>query len=76
VEHRDTAYSLFAGAGRGSLSAAAAGTAWGVYNAVAEYEQYVKRFRKAESVMFGAGKDRVADAFDTVCEFAGVSAAE
>jgi phage/plasmid-like protein (TIGR03299 family) len=74
VEHRKSAFALFAGDGRGAQSEAAAGTAWGAYNAVAEYEQYLKKFRKAESIAFGAGKDRIAGAFDTVCEFAGVNA--
>ena len=72
VEHRDTCQSLFLGAGRGSMSEAAAGTAWGAYNAVAEYEQHVKQYRKSESMMFGAGKDRVAEAFEAVCAFAGM----
>jgi len=72
VEHRNNAFGLFAGDGRGSLSEAAAGTAWGAYNAVAEYEQYLKKFRKAESIAFGAGKDRIANAFDVTCEFAGI----
>jgi phage/plasmid-like protein (TIGR03299 family) len=76
VEHRDTCWSLFDGAGRGSMSAAAAGTAWGAYNAVAEYEQYVKRSRKSESMMFGMGKDRVAHAFDAACACAGINADE
>lgn len=73
VEHRTNAFALFAGDGRGAQSEAATGTAWGVYNSVAEYEQYAKKFRKAESIAFGAGKDRIAHAFDVVNAFAGVN---
>jgi phage/plasmid-like protein (TIGR03299 family) len=73
VEHRNQTFGLFAGAGRGAMSQAANGTAWGVYNAAAEYEQYLKKARRAESMMFGAGKDRVADAFNEVCSFAGIN---
>jgi phage/plasmid-like protein (TIGR03299 family) len=71
-EHRRGAFALYAGEGRGSQSPAAAGTLWGTYNAVAEYEQYLKKFRKAESVAFGAGADRVAEAFDLCLVAAGV----
>ena len=70
VEHRTGCYNLYAGDGRGSMSEAAKGTAWGAYNAVVEYEQHLKRFRKAESVMFGAGADRVANAFESYMELA------
>jgi phage/plasmid-like protein (TIGR03299 family) len=73
IEHRDTCQRLFLGDGRGSQSRAAAGTVWGGYNAVAEYEQYRKKYRKAESLMFGAGKDRVAHAFTEAATFAGHS---
>ena len=63
-EHREGAFRLWAGEGQGSTSTAAAGTAWGAYNAVAEYEQYCKARRGAASMMFGAGRDRVAAAYD------------
>lgn len=72
IEHRKNCYNLYDGEGRGALSTAAAGTAWGMYNAVVEYEQYKKDRRDAESIMFGAGKFRAERAFDAVCEFAGV----
>lgn len=65
MEHRTGCYNLYQGDGRGSMSEAAKGTAWGAYNAVVEYEQHLKRFRKAEFVMFGAGANRVAEAFDS-----------
>lgn len=70
IEHRKNCYSLYDGEGRGALSTAAAGTAWGMYNAVVEYEQYKKDRRDAESIMFGAGKFRVERAFDAACELA------
>ncbi len=76
VEHRDKAFALFAGDGRGSQSEAAAGTAWGFYNSVAELEQYFKKFRRAESIAFGAGKDRIAHAFEVTCAFAGINEQE
>jgi len=76
VEHRNGAFALFAGDGRGSLSEAAAGTAWGFANSCVEFEQYVKKHRKAESIAFGAGKDRIAHSFDVACEFAGIGAEE
>lgn len=63
-EHRETAYRLFAGDGTGSASDAAKGTAWGLYNAVVEYEQYMKKYRRAESVLVGAGKERIMAAYD------------
>lgn len=72
IEHRKNCLSLYEGEGRGALSEAAAGTAWGLYNAVVEYEQYKKDRRDAESIMFGAGKFRVEKAFDAACGFAGV----
>lgn len=72
IEHRKNCYSLYDGEGRGALSTAAAGTAWGMYNAVVEYEQYKKDRRDAESIMFGAGKFRVERAFDAACELAGL----
>lgn len=75
-EHRDRCFGLYAGDGVGSMSAAAAGTAWGAWNAVAEYEQYCKKHRRAESIAFGQGKDRVAEAFDAACAVAGVSMGE
>ena len=62
--HRDGTFRLWAGEGQGSTSLAALGTAWGAYNAVTEYEQYCKTRRGAASMMFGAGKDRVAAAYD------------
>jgi predicted O-linked N-acetylglucosamine transferase (SPINDLY family) len=72
VEHQKNAFALFAGDGRGSQSEAASGTAWGFYNSIAEFEQYAKKYRKAESIAFGSGKDRVASAFEVACNFAGV----
>jgi len=73
LEHQKACYNLYAGEGTGSMSVAAAGTAWGAYNAVAEYEQYAKNRRRAESSMFGMGKDRVVDAFESACAVANLS---
>jgi phage/plasmid-like protein (TIGR03299 family) len=70
--NRNKCFALYSGDGVGSTTEAAKGTTWGVYNAVAEYEQYLKKYRKAESVAFGAGKDRVVDAFEAACELAGI----
>jgi hypothetical protein len=76
IASRNTCLHLFSGEGVGSMTEAARGTAWGVYNAVAEHEQYIKKYRKAESVMFGAGKDRVAESFDLCCAAAGIKEEE
>jgi phage/plasmid-like protein (TIGR03299 family) len=70
--NQEKCFALFSGDGVGSTTEAAKGTTWGAYNAVAEYEQYLKKYRKAESIMFGAGKDRVVDAFEAACELAGI----
>ncbi len=72
IKHQQACVRLYEGEGRGATSPAAAGTAWGLYNSVVEYEQYAKDRRDAESIMFGAGKFRVERAFDAVCEYAGV----
>lgn len=61
--HREKTFALFDGDGVGSMSEAAKGTAWGAYNAVVEYEQYLKRFARPESVVFGAAADRIKTAF-------------
>lgn len=74
AKHRDECFRLYAGEGLGCQSQAANGTLWGAYNAVAEYEQYVKDNRQPESIAFGAGKDRVTDAFTAACALAGVNA--
>lgn len=63
-EHRSEALALYYGDGVGSQFQASKGTAWGLYNAVVEYEQYLKARRKADSFLFGAGADRVAKAFE------------
>lgn len=72
--HRKECFRLYSGDGVGCQSIAAKGTLWGAYNAVAEYEQYIREHRQSESIMFGAGKDRVADAFEAVCAIAGIKA--
>ncbi len=61
--HRDKTFGLYSGDGTGSMTEAAKGTAWGAYNAVVEYEQYLKRYTRPESVVFGAGADRIKTAF-------------
>lgn len=72
TRHRNECFRLYSGEGVGCMSPAAKGTLWGAYNAVAEYEQYIRDSRKSESVAFGAGKDRVTDAFEAACAIAGV----
>src|SRR5207245_1317584 len=64
IKHRETCYNLYSGDGLGSQSEAAKGTAWGVYNAVVEYEQYLKRYGQSASFLFGAGAKRVERAYD------------
>lgn len=64
LQHRERCVALFEGEGRGSQTPAAAGTAWGVFNAVAEYEDYFRPRRQEESRAFGTGADRKAAAFD------------
>lgn len=68
--HRQACFGLYDGEGLGCLSTAANGTLWGAYNAVAEYEQYHRDARQPESMVFGAGKDRVAAAFEQACAIA------
>ena len=70
AEHREAAYALFAGDGVGADTKAAKGTAWGAYNAVVEYEQYLKKHRQIESLMFGEGRNRTAQAYDELCYLA------
>lgn len=64
LKDKEKVYALFHGEGRGSMTQAAKGTAWGLFNAVAEYEDYYKKARRAESRAFGAGADRKAKAFE------------
>ena len=64
VLHRSECFKLYDGEGTGAQYEAAQGTAWGLYNAVVEYEQYLKKYRAADSFLFGAGADRVATAFE------------
>lgn len=71
IVHRTECYNLYAGEGLGSISEAAAGTVWGAYNAVVEYEQYLKRSSQRSSFLLGAGADRVATAFETSLAMAG-----
>ena len=56
--HQGTVLNLWHGAGIGMEAAACAGTAYGLYNAVAEYEDHAKKHRRATSGVFGAGADR------------------
>ncbi len=64
---RSAVRELYRGEGQGSDSQAAAGTAWGLYNAVAEFEDY-RRGRGVESVkrnaLFGGRADTKAQAFE------------
>lgn len=49
---------LFHGAGVGMDMESCAGTAYGLYNAVVEYEDFGKKHRRMASAVFGAGADR------------------
>lgn len=73
VKHQNECLRLFGGEGVGCMSDAAKGTLWGAYNAVAEYEQYCKAKRNAESTAFGMGRSRVVSAFEQACVMAGVN---
>lgn len=76
--NREQALKLFKGDGRGAQTKAACGTAWGLYNAVVEYEDY--RWARSpqqalESSVFGA-RAKVKDAaFDICADMAGVKGA-
>lgn len=70
---RDEVKKLFAGAGMGMGTKAAAGTAWGLYNAVAEYEdnRWAGNPKQGlESAMFGGRADTKSAAFDSIMKFA------
>ena len=74
LERRRTAVvELYEGRGVGSESQAAAGTSWGLYNAVAELENY-RTWRGDESlgrgVLFGERGMRIAQAFKSCLEIA------
>ncbi|MEE9367020.1 MAG: DUF932 domain-containing protein [Dehalococcoidales bacterium] len=58
VEHRELVTALYEGVGVGSELETAKGTAWGLFNAVVEYEDFGKKFRRSSSAVFGAGSDR------------------
>lgn len=64
ISHREKCLALFSGEGVGSRSEAASGSAWGAYNSVVEYEQYLKRYAQSASFLFGAGAQRVERAYD------------
>ena len=68
---RDAASELFQGAGQGSSSPAYAGTAWGLYNACCELEDY-RRGRGPESIarnaLFGGRAKAKAAAFEACLE--------
>ena len=70
LKHRETCYNLYSGDGLGSMSEAAKGTAWGAYNAVVEYDQYLKRYGQQASFLFGSGARRVERAYELSLEVA------
>ena len=70
IEHQQSVNHLFEGTAVGSDLAAARGTAWGLWNAVVEYEDYSKPRRQATSSLFGAGADRKQAAFDSLIKLA------
>lgn len=56
--HQGAVLNLWHGAGVGMDAASCAGTAYGLYNSVVEYEDHCKKHRRAASGVFGAGADR------------------
>lgn len=72
---REQVLALFDGKGRGMDTVAASGTAWGLFNAVVEYEDYrwAKNPQQAlESAVFGARADVKDAAFEMCAAVAGV----
>ena len=72
---REQVLKLFRGEGRGMDTIAAAGTAWGLFNAFVEYEDYrwSKNPQQAlESAVFGARADVKDLAFETCAAVAGI----
>lgn len=66
-ERRATVLDLFGGEGRGADSRAADGTMWGIYQAVAECENFRRGGsdrQAAESVLVGSRGDTIARTFD------------
>ena len=75
VVAREQVLNLFDGKGKGMDTTAAAGTAWGLFNAVVEYEDYRwSRNPKGalESSVFGPRADTKDTAFDECAALAGV----
>jgi len=73
---REQVLNLFNGQGRGMETVAAQGTAWGLFNAVVEYEDYrwSKNPQQAlESAVFGARADVKDLAFETCAAMAGIN---
>lgn len=66
LEHCHKAYNLYEGLGDGSTLVDVAGTAYGAYNAVVEYEQHGKKYGKQTSAFLGAGAKRTGAALDAV----------
>ena len=72
---RGLARELFEGKGTGMDTTAAAGTAWGAWNAVVELEDNYHRRASvgcAESALVGTRAEAKARAFEATCEVAGV----
>lgn len=69
-EHREQVLHLFEGDGLGSDLKSAQGTSWGLWNAVVEYEDHMKSYRRASSSLFGPGAERKQVAFDSLYELA------
>jgi phage/plasmid-like protein (TIGR03299 family) len=76
--NREQVLKLFKGNARGGDTVAAKGTAWGLYNAAVEYEDYrwARNPQQAlESSVFGARAEVKDAAFEACAEFAGVRGA-
>lgn len=66
IEHQQNVNDLFEGKALGAGFKSAAGTGFGLWNAVVEYEDYHKSRRSTSSALFGAGADRKQVAFDSL----------
>jgi phage/plasmid-like protein (TIGR03299 family) len=62
--HFDSVMELFEGSK--TRTTACVGTAWGLYNAVVEYEDFAKRNATPQSILIGAGAERKKTAFRTL----------
>lgn len=70
LEHQGNVFNLWQGTGTGMDMESCAGTSYGLYNAIVEYEDHTKAHRRASSAVFGAGADRKMLAHSTLMQLA------